>query len=112
MTPYDDGRTRLDDDEILLRRYYFPFGRAKRIGWDEVRAARSTPLKLINGRWRIWGSGTPTVWLGLDGGRPKRTTLVTIDLGKRIKPAFTPVDPVAALDVVERRTRLDRTPAD
>lgn len=104
MSTYDDGRTRLDADGVELRRYWFPLPRAKRIPWSEVRAAEFGPLTWFNGRGRVWGSGTPRVWLGADLGRPRRTTLITLDVGKRIRPGFTPKDPEAALAVLRAHT--------
>lgn len=107
VATYDDGRTRLDESGILLRRYYFPLGRARHIPWESVRAAHTGDLRLVNGRWRLWGSAIPRVWLGLDLRRPSRSTLVVLDVGRRIKPAFTPADPPAALAVLTTRARLD-----
>lgn len=108
MTAYDDGATRIDTDGVLLRRYYFPAGRPKLIAYENIRGARSAPLRLANGRWRLWGSAPLTVWLGWDRHRPRHCTLVVLDVGRRMKPAFTPADPDAALAALAARVDLTR----
>jgi hypothetical protein len=118
MSSYDDGCTRLDRDGILLRRYYFPLARHKRIAWADVRAARTERLSFLNGRWRLWGWGAnlvPATWLGLDLRRHRRGTKVVLDVGGRLCPAFTPEDPPKAIAflreqviVEERLTKSDR----
>jgi hypothetical protein len=113
VTSYDDGRTRLDADGILLRRYYFPLGRPKRLAWTDVRGARAERLGAFNGRWRLWGYGAnaiPATWLGLDLRRHRRTTKVIVDLGRRIKPAFTPLGPPGALAVLRGHINVEETP--
>lgn len=101
---YDDGRIVLDHDGITLRRYYFPFGTRKRIPYHQIRGVGVRRMGWLTGRGRIWGSAHPSYWLPLDGSRPRKKTLVVLDLGGTVKPAFTPDDPDRVLEILNART--------
>lgn len=90
---YDDGRVVLDEGGVTLRHYYFPTAASKRIRYDSIRTVTSRRLTWLTGRGRLWGSGHPRYWLPLDGGRTRKHTLIVLDLGTFIRPAFTPDDP-------------------
>jgi hypothetical protein len=92
---YDDGRIALTDDELVIRMYYFPFG-DKRLRYSDIAEVRSEPLRigLLNGRWRIWGSGDFVHWYNFDPGRPRKDTALVIDqTGRSSKPVITPDNP-------------------
>jgi hypothetical protein len=97
---YDDGRVLLDDAGLTLRRYYFPTGTSKRIPYARIRGVEARPMGWLTGKGRGWGSAHPGYWLPLDTGRPHRHTLVVLDLGRTVKPAFTPDDPDRVLDIL------------
>lgn len=88
---YDDGRTRLDEAGITLRRYY-PWG-AKRIAYRDIESVRRRPMGPLTGRWRFWGSGDLVHWWPLDTGRPQRREAFEIDTGHHFIATFTPQDP-------------------
>lgn len=99
---YDDGLVQLDRQAITLRRYHFPSGTAKVIPLSTVRGYTTTPLGLFQQRFRIWGTSDLRRWLPLDVARPRKTTLVTLDVpGLRLRPAFTPERPEEFLAVLE-----------
>lgn len=90
---YDDGLVQLDREAITLRRYHFPSGTSKVIPLRTIRGYRAEPLGTWLHRFRIWGSSDLRRWLPLDGRRPFKTTLITLDVpGTWPSPAFTPVD--------------------
>jgi len=102
---YDDGMVQLDRHAITLRRYHFPSGTSKVIPVDSIRGYTAEPLGYLTQRFRIWGSSDLDLrrWLPLDLGRPFKSTLVTLDIGARQRPAFTPKHPeefLAKLDEV------------
>jgi hypothetical protein len=103
---YDDGRVMLDADGITLRRYYFPTGAGKHIAYGSVRAVGTRPMTWLTGRGRGWGTAHPGYWLPLDLTRPGRDTLVVLDVGRRIKPAFTPDDPERVVELIRLRAGL------
>jgi hypothetical protein len=82
---YDDGRVRVDSDGITLRRYYFPIGTAKHIRYRDIRSVDLRPMSWLTGK-----------------GRAGKHTLMVLDLGARVSPAFTPDDPQRAGDLIER----------
>ncbi|SEH57381.1 hypothetical protein SAMN04489835_1599 [Mycolicibacterium rutilum] len=97
---YDDGMIQLDREAITLRRYHFPSGTSKVIPLRSIRGYTATPLNWMH-RYRLWGSSDLRRWLPLDIRRPLKSTLITLDVDGRWRPAFTPADPerfVAGLD--------------
>ncbi|GAA1283234.1 hypothetical protein [Planotetraspora silvatica] len=88
---YDDGLVTCTDAELIINRYYFPFGSAKRIPLSGIRGVRWMPLP--HGSLRIWGSGDFVHWLNLDFGRSQKKAALVIDLGRRIVPVITPDEP-------------------
>jgi hypothetical protein len=97
---YDDGRTVLDRDAITLRRYHFPLGTSKLIPYRRIRTARARPMGWLTGKGRGWGTAHPGYWLLLDGSRPRKDTLVVLDVGGHVTPAFSPDDPDRVLEIV------------
>ncbi|WP_369386380.1 hypothetical protein AB5J72_01280 [Streptomyces sp. CG1] len=90
---YDDGLVACTDEELIIRRYYFPWGSAKRIPYEQIRGLRRMPLSLRTGSWRIWGSGDLVHYFNLDPGRPQKRVAFIVDLGRRVKPVITPNEP-------------------
>ena len=76
---YSDGLVEISDEAIKLKNYYFPFG-SKRVLFSEIAAVIVEEPKLINGKWRIWGSGDLRTWFPLDLKRPWRDTIFIIKL--------------------------------
>jgi hypothetical protein len=102
---YDDGRAALDEDGVTLRTYYFPFGQGKRIPYRDIREVQTGPLTWLTGKGRLWGTSSPACWFPLDLGRPRRNTLVVLDTGRVVKPAFTPDDPTQVKAIIDQRVR-------
>jgi hypothetical protein len=101
---YDDGNVVLDSEGITLRRYYFPTGASKRIPYREVREFEVRSMGWWTGKGRGWGTAHPGYWLPLDIGRPRKDTLVVLDVGRRVKPAFSPDDPARVLEILRQHT--------
>jgi hypothetical protein len=100
---YEDAGLRLDDDGITIRRYYFPWAGAKRIPYTQVRQVRTEPMTFLSGGGRIWGATDPRYWFPLDVGRPRKRTLVILDVGARVRPCITPDDPDRVLELLRSR---------
>lgn len=91
---YDDGLVQLDQRALTLRRYHFPSGTSKVIPLQSIRSYRAEPLGTLVHRFRLWGSSDLRRWLPLDVQRPRRSTLVTLEVpGTWPSPAFTPAKP-------------------
>jgi hypothetical protein len=107
---YDDGRIKLDADGVTLRRYYFPSGAAKHIPYHRIRNAEPRPMNWLTGRGRLWGTTHPGYWLPWDATRANKEILVVLDVGARVRPAFTPDDPDLVVELI--RQRLQRPDGD
>ncbi len=103
---YDDGTVLLDRHAITLRRYYFPIGTSKRIPYHRIRGVDKRPMGWLTGKGRGWGTAHPGYWLPLDLARARKDTLLVLDLGRRIKPAFSPDDPDRVLEIVRQHADL------
>lgn len=101
-TDYDDGLVRLDEHGLTLRRYYFPTAASKRVPYQRIRRAWAQPMTWWSGKGRGWGTAHPGYWLPLDFRRPAKDVLIVLDLGGRVKPAFSPADPDRVLDLLSR----------
>lgn len=97
---YDDGKIILDDEGVTLRRYYFPIAASKRIPYERIKQFKVRPMGWLTGKGRGWGSGNPRYWLPLDLRRPKKDTLIVLDTGRPVKPAFSPDEPDRVADLL------------
>ena len=100
---YDDGRCLLDEDGLTLRHYYFPLGTSKRIRYGQIQEFRAQPMTWLTGKGRGWGTSNPNFWLPLDMTRHRKDTLIVLDVGAHVKPAFSPDEPVEVLRVLRER---------
>lgn len=95
---YDDGLIALDDEGIVIRRYY-PWWGAKKIPYGSIRSIATFDIQgVTSGKWRIWGSGDFKHWWNLDGKRPSKEKAIEIHTGGHWVPTISPVD----ADSVER----------
>jgi hypothetical protein len=76
---YSDGLLDITDDAVVLKRYYFPFG-SKRVPFSDIEHIASEVPTFLNGKWRLWGTGTFTTWFPLDWRRPLRDRLFFMTL--------------------------------
>jgi hypothetical protein len=91
VADYDDGGVACADQELVIRRYYFPTG-AKHIPYSAIREVRRVRLSAM-GSWRIRGSGDLVHSFNFDIGRPRKDSALVIHLDGRIRPVITPDDP-------------------
>jgi len=101
---YDDGKIVLDHEGVTLRRYYFPLGTSKRIWYGQIQQVRTQPMGWLTGKGRGWGSAHPGYWLPLDVSRPRKSTLIVLEVGGHVKPSFSPDDPEEVLQILRQRT--------
>ena len=90
---YNDSLVTLGRDILIVKNYYFPFGKSKTINVSDIESVSIEPLTLLTGKYRIWGSGNLKMWFPLDGGRIKRNRVFIFALRtQRIYPAVTVKD--------------------
>jgi hypothetical protein len=90
---YHDDLVGLDHEGITLRRYYFPLAVSKRISYTDILDVQQRAMGAWTGEGRLWGSGDLRHWAPLDLHRPKKDTAIILDLGKFVRPIFSPNDP-------------------
>ena len=76
---YSDRLVLLSETALMLKRYYFPFG-ARTIELPEIESVRVLRPTLMNGQWRIWGTGNFKTWFPLDLHRPERERVFLLNL--------------------------------
>ena len=90
---YKDNLVEISNDFILVKNYYFPLIGSKRVAFNKIDSIRAEEPSLMNGRFRIWGTGNFTTWFPLDLARPKRDKIFTISIhGKTVNVGFTVKD--------------------
>jgi hypothetical protein len=94
-TLYKDGLIEIADQEIVFRRYYFPFGGDKHVPLSQIESIQARLPSFFGGSWRLWGSGDLfcRMWFPLDGARPSRDTIfVAVLSGRYRRIGFTVED--------------------
>ena len=107
-TIYEDRWITCTPVAIRVRAYYFPWG-TKSIPYDTIRSVRRVGMGALTGRGRIWGTASPRYWASLDPRRPRKTTALILDLGRRVRPFLTPDDPDAFEAALRAHTSLPPT---
>lgn len=103
---YSDGLIDIDGEFIVLKKYYFPFGNSKRIPIGDVKAVRSAVPSVMNGKYRIWGTGWFDGWFPMDWKRPARDRIFMMSLkNSRFRIGFT-VEDSGRVEAVFRKKGL------
>jgi hypothetical protein len=106
---YKDGLIEITDQELVFRRYYFPFGGRKHIPLSQIESVRAKQPSISFGSWRIWGGG-PRTWFPLDWSRPRRDTIFTAILrGRFLRIGFTVEDSRSVKSILRERGLLRET---
>ena len=79
---YTDKLIEISHDSIFFRHYYFPVG-SKKIDLNDVEKIEVLNPTLINGKWRIHGTGNFRTWFPRDTKRPSRDMIFIILFHKR-----------------------------
>ena len=98
---YEDSWVTCTETHVVIRGYYFPTGAPKSIRYTDIRSVSPVEMGALTGRWRLWGSSSLRQWWHLDPGRHRKKTALILDLGRRVKPAITPVDTTRVKEIIE-----------
>lgn len=102
---YQDRWIVCTEHKITVRGYYFPWG-TKHIRYADIRAVRRAAVAALRGRGRIWGTANLGYWASLDPNRPRKSTALILDVGRRVKPFLTPDDPAAVAQALLEHTSI------
>jgi hypothetical protein len=105
MNSYKDKLIEVTERGILFRKYYFPFG-DRCVPLDQIEKIEVMPPSLMNGSWRLWGSGDLRTWFPLDWKRPSRDRIFLAHLrGNSRRIGFTAED-AKKLETILQQRRL------
>lgn len=103
---YSDKLVEITDSSILFRWYYFPFG-SKRIRLCDVDCIVEKNPTLLNGKWRIHGTGDFRTWFPCDWKRPTRSKIFIIRFqNKRKRIGFTVEDSETVTKILKEKRLL------
>lgn len=106
---YRDGMVTLDEEGIVVSRYYLPFGR-RRIRYDEIRGVIEYPL--TGGRqWRVHGFGWPRQWYHRDWHRAERVVGLELQTDGLLHPVLTPIEVDVVKQILAERVTGDGSTA-
>ncbi len=77
---YADKLISITGDSITFQNYYFPSGSPKIVMLRDVAWVDVKPPTLMNGKWRIHGTGTFKTWYPEDSARPTRDRIFFVSL--------------------------------
>ncbi|OBK28625.1 hypothetical protein A5634_20135 [Mycobacterium asiaticum] len=103
---YEDPNLLLDEDGITIRRYYFPVATSKRVPYSAIQSIKSKQMGWASGKGRIWGATDPRYWFPLDVRRGRKSTLLVLHVGRRVRPCITPDDPAAVIKVLRDKVKV------
>lgn len=100
---YEDDTLRMGPDHLIIRRYYWPFGR-KRVAYDDIVGFTVRILKAWHGQHRVHGIDRRGRWYSRDSYRGEKELAIDLDVGGVIRPVLTPSDPDAVSEILRGRT--------
>lgn len=110
-TLYSDSLIEITDQEIVFRRYYFPFGGDRRVSLSQIASIQIRPPSIWFGSWRIWGGG-PQTWFPLDWARPSRDAIFVAFLrGGFVRVGFTVERSKEVAEILRQRGLLQTAPS-
>jgi hypothetical protein len=104
---YRDRWIECTAEALVIHGYYFPFGNAKTIPYERIRAIHEYEMGPLTGRGRIWGSGDFKHYMNLDPGRTRKKRALILDLGRFVQPVITPDDVGQVRTIIETRMTTD-----
>jgi hypothetical protein len=79
---YADKLFEITNGDILFRYYYFPFG-SKRAKFSQIDHAVVKKPTLLNGKWRIRGTGDFRTWFPCDASRLLRDKIFVLSFADK-----------------------------
>ncbi len=102
---YSDALITVTENTIVFHDYYF-LGVSKTVPFSEIDAITEYEPDIYNGKWPVWGSGSPGVWFPLDWERPKRDRIFVAKLKNKDSQIGFTVQDSAGVDGILREAGL------
>lgn len=97
---YDDGLIAISEEELIVRQFYFPLGRERKVRLRDIRRVELKPLTLWDGSFRLWGMGVRPIWFHFDSARLTKKHFIQVDTGKWLKLGLTPKNMDGAFELL------------
>lgn len=102
---YCDKLAEVDEESILVRDYYYPFG-DRRVKFEDIDSVVVRKPTLFTGKYRYWGSGDFRTWFPPDD-RTSRDRIFTIKIRKKWwRIGLTVTDSQKVLDLLKSKCPL------
>jgi Domain of unknown function (DUF1648) len=103
---YSDPLVEITNQQIRVKCYYLSGG-DKIARWEDIEWIAALPPTLWNGKWRMWGTGSFTVWFACDFDRPLRQTIFIMKLRTQaVQVGFTVHDAARVKEIMRARGLL------
>ena len=103
---YQDSLIIITDESIILKNYYFPSMKEKKIPFEAIERIETREPTIWNGKWRFHGTGNFKTWFSLDSSRYKRDRIFFIFCFKKwVVSGFTAEDS-ARVEILLKEKRL------
>lgn len=102
---YGDSIVSMRDDDIVIKRYYWPAGK-KRIRYEDIRNVSVRPLKAWHGQFRVHGIDHRGRWYSRDRHRGEKERAIDLTVGWLIHPVLTPDDIDKVLDILDTKVTI------
>jgi hypothetical protein len=103
---YRDKLVEINDDSIVLNKFYFPTLSPKVIAFSDIYKIEVRKPTIWSGKWRIHGTGNFRTWYPYDSSRPKRDRIFIVSYkNKWIQSGFT-VENSAKVESILRDKKL------
>jgi hypothetical protein len=100
---YSDGLVEVSENAIRFRHYYFPIG-AKFVRFSDILRLEKRPPTLLNGKWRLWGTGDFRTWFPKDWRRPWRSCIFFLHLAtQKTRIGFTVENAVKFMEIIKSK---------
>ena len=99
---YRDDVVKLNDSQVVIRHYYWPFG-SKRVPYTSIAGYHRRPLKAWHGQFRVHGIDQKGRWYSRDRHRGEKETAIDLSIGRRIRPVLTPHDVEKVTEILDNQ---------
>jgi len=90
---YQDNLISITEDKIIFEHYYYPSGKEKTVQLADIEWIKVKQSTILNGKWRIHGTGNFKTWFPKDKKRPSRDRIFFAKLkGQWVDIGFTVED--------------------
>ncbi|HVP97528.1 hypothetical protein [Methanoregula sp.] len=110
---YTDRLVTITGRGITFAAYSFPLGHNREVAFADIDHITVSEPSLLNGKWRIWGSGDLQTWFPLDIHRPSRDRIFVATLKSgRPRIGFTVEDSSRVIALLEEHRVPDHPSGD